>query len=112
MPVYYSLADVFVTYSYASEGFGLTPIEAIACGTPVICSTLPAYKEILEDHAIFVEPQRPDLLSDTFLRFFKDPSINKILLSTAQKFIQRYTWDAVTDRVESVYETFLQGQRK
>ena len=39
LPYYYSMGDVFVTYSFASEGFGLTPIEAIACGTPLLVET-------------------------------------------------------------------------
>ena len=46
------MADIFITYSYAAEGFGLTPVEAIACGTPVICSSLPTFKEVLQDNAI------------------------------------------------------------
>jgi glycosyltransferase involved in cell wall biosynthesis len=107
IPVYYSMADLFVTYSFASEGFGITPVEAIACGTPVVCSAMPAYKEIFEDHAIFVEPKRPDLLANTFIHFFenKDSYVKKI--PQAQEFIKRYTWDKVTDRVEEVYEQYL-----
>ncbi len=107
MASYYSMADVFVTYSYASEGFGITPIEAIACGTPVICSTMPAYQEILQDNAIFVERQRPDLLTKAFIEFFQTPEKKSTMMVKASEYIKKYTWDAVTDRVEEVYEAHL-----
>ena len=108
LPTYYTMADLFVTYSYASEGFGITPVEALACGTPVVCSAMPAYEEILEDHAIFVEPQRPDLLADAFIDFFKNKELYDEKIPKAQEFIQKYTWDGVTDRVEEVYQKYLE----
>ncbi|WP_371803528.1 glycosyltransferase family 4 protein [Candidatus Lokiarchaeum ossiferum] len=111
MASYYSMADVFVTYSYAAEGFGITPIEAIACGTPVICSTMPAYQEILQDNAIFVERQRPDLLAKAFVNFFQTPDKSQEMLVKASEYIKKYTWDAVTDRVENVYQDYLQKNK-
>lgn len=109
LPVYYSMADLFVTYSFASEGFGITPVEAIACGTPVVCSAMPAYQEIFENNATFVPPQQPDLLAEAFIDFFGnlDQDIQEEKMERAQKFIQRYTWDKVTDKVEEVYQQFL-----
>ncbi|MHA1729468.1 MAG: glycosyltransferase, partial [Promethearchaeota archaeon] len=73
MPIFYSMADLFITYSFASEGFGLTPIEALACGTPVICSKLPAYEEVLKDSAFFLKPKSPILLSKKIVHLIKHP---------------------------------------
>ena len=111
MASYYSMADVFVTYSYASEGFGITPIESIACGTPVICSTMPAYQEILQDNAIFVDRQRPDLLTQAFIDFFQSPEKKNELMSKAAEYIKKYSWDSVTDSVEMVYEKYLLNKK-
>ncbi|MBY8992848.1 MAG: glycosyltransferase, partial [Candidatus Lokiarchaeota archaeon] len=72
IPAYYSMGDIFINYSYAAEGFGLTPIEAIACGTPVICSALPAFKEVLQDHAIYVPPRNPSLLAKEIIKLIKN----------------------------------------
>ncbi len=105
---YYTLADIFVTYSYASEGFGLTPIEAIACGTPVICSTMLAYKEVLQNNALFVPPKNPKLLAKKIIELLKNHEYRSQLIENAQKFIKRYTWEEVGKKLESVYYKFLE----
>ncbi len=107
IPIYYSMGDIFITYSYASEGFGLTPIEAIACGTPVICSSIRAYKEILQDNAIFVPPKNPSALAKEIVIFLKDDLKRKKLIEKAQNFIKKYTWNEVGKKLERVYEEFL-----
>ena len=107
LPYYYSMGDIFITYSYASEGFGLTPIEAIACGTPVICSTMTAYKEILQNNAIFVPPRNPQQLANKIVSLLEDDSKRKNLIQNAQKFIKRYTWDSVGKKLEKIYYNFL-----
>ncbi len=106
IPFYYSMADIFITYSYASEGFGLTPVEAIACGTPVICSSLLVFKEILRDNAIFVPPKSPQLLSKEIINLLKEDNLRKLLIEKGQKFIKRYSWDEVGKRLEKVYYQF------
>ena len=102
------MADVFVTYSHASEGFGLTPIESIACGTPVICSSLLAYKEVLKDNAIFVPPKTPHLLAEEIKQLINDEPKRAKIVKKAQHFIKRYTWNAVGNKLERLYEKFLE----
>ena len=102
------MGDIFITYSYASEGFGLTPIEAIACGTPVICSTMMAYKEVLQDNAIFVPPRNPRILAKEIVSLLKDHRKREILIEKAQKFIKRYSWDSVGKKLENIYYKFLE----
>ncbi len=107
IPIYYTMGDIFVTYSYASEGFGLTPIEAIACGTPVICSSIGAYKEVLQEHVIFVPPKNPPQLAKEIVMLLKDDLRRKTLIKNAQNFIKKYTWNAVGKKLEIVYKKFL-----
>lgn len=111
MAAHYSMADVFCTYSFASEGFGITPIEAIACGLPVICSDLPAYKEILQDNAIFVEKNRPDLLTKAFIEYFNNSSLKQRIMKNAADHIKKYTWENVAELVEKVYIDYLESQK-
>ncbi len=107
LAAYYTLADAFITYSFASEGFGLTPIEALACGTPVICSTLAAYREVLKNHALFVPPQHPEKLALSIIDFIRDESKRKQYVKDAQPLLKLYTWKTVIDRVESIYEELI-----
>jgi D-inositol-3-phosphate glycosyltransferase len=109
LPYYYSMGDLFITYSYASEGFGLTPVESIACGTPVICSSMLAYKEILQDNAIFVPPKNPDQLAKEIIDLLEDDTKRENLISKAQKYIKKYTWDSVGKKVEEVYYKFMEN---
>ena len=104
---YYSMADIFVTYSNVAEGFGLTPVESIACGTPVICSDLPAYREILGDFAILVPPKRPNALASEIVKFFKDEKIGKNLLKNSQNLVNKYSLDLFGKNLLRIYEEFL-----
>ena len=107
VPLYYSMSDILIAYSSSSEGFGNTPLEAIACGTPTICSSLKVYREILQDNAIFVPPKSPQLLANEIIRVLKDNDFKNNSVQKAQKFIERYTWDAVGKKLEEVYQNLL-----
>jgi len=107
IPIYYSMADIFITYSYASEGFGLTPIEAIACGTPVICSSLKVFKEVLGDNAIFVPPRRPDILAKEIINLIQDDNKRQKLIERSSSYIKKFSWDSVGQKLEDIYHKFL-----
>jgi len=107
IPFYYTMADIFLTYSNASEGFGLTPAEAIACGTPVICSSLNVFKEVLEDNAVFVSPNNPEALAKEINSLFRDTTKQENIVKKGQSLIKRYSWEAVGKRLEDVYKNFL-----
>ena len=105
LPTYYSMSDMFITYSYASEGFGITPVESLSCGTPVICSDLAAYKEVLQEQAVFVEPKNPKLLAKHIIDQVKHPEIGLEKVQTAGPLLQNYSWKEVVNRIENVYST-------
>lgn len=109
VPAYYTMADIFINYSYGSEGFGNTPLESLACGTPPICSSLAVYKEILHDNAIFVPPQSPELLAEAMIKILQNPSLSQRIVQKGQKWVKRYTWNAVGKKLEEVYEKFLKS---
>jgi glycosyltransferase involved in cell wall biosynthesis len=106
--IYYTMADVFITYSYASEGFGLTPIEAIACGTPVICSDIKVFREVLQDNAIFVPPKNPKLLSEAIYNLLTNDNDRINLIEKGQNYIKKFSWNSVGHKMEEVYKKILQ----
>ena len=106
LPIYYSMADIFVNYSNAGEGFGLTLIEAIACGTPVICSSLSAFREVLQDNAFFIPPNTPSILAKEMIKLIKNEELRTNLVKKAQTYIKRYSWESVGKDLEKVYQLF------
>src|SRR5205085_8971460 len=58
----YNAADLFV-YPSIFEGFGLPPLEAMACGTPVVTSNTSSFPEVVGDAALTVDPLNPEALA-------------------------------------------------
>jgi len=107
VPIYYSLADIFINYSFAAEGFGFTPLEALACGTPVICSALTPFKEVLQDNAIFLPPKSPKLLAIEIENLIEDKNKRIELVENSQYLLKKYTWDSVGQKLEKIYTKLL-----
>lgn len=63
LPIYYNACDVFV-YPSLYEGFGLPPLEAMSCGTPVITSYVTSIPEVTSDAAILIDPNSEEELFD------------------------------------------------
>src|SRR5205807_6094997 len=78
LPVVYSLADVFVFPSLI-EGFGLPPLEAMACGTPVLASTTSAVSEAVGDAALAFDPRDPEQLVTALSRVLSDAALRTTL---------------------------------
>ena len=110
VPYYYTMGDIFVTYSSSSEGFGLTSLEAISCGTPVICSSILVYREILRDNALFAPPRNSIKLAEKIKILLKDDELRNNLVKNAQKYIKKYSWNTVGKRLENEYLRFLNNR--
>jgi len=76
---FYHLCDVFVFASYM-EGFGLPPLEAMACGVPVVTTECGGVREFAsEQNALMIPPGRPDLIRDAILRLQGDSELRERL---------------------------------
>ncbi len=107
LPIYYSMADIFITYSSSSEGFGLTPLEAIACGTPVICSDLKVFREVLQDKVIFVPVKNPELLSKKIQSLIKNDTLSVNLIKNAQSLLNKYNWSTSGSELVDLYNKYI-----
>ncbi len=70
----YNAADLFV-YPSLFEGFGLPPLEAMTCGTPVVCSNTSSLPEVVGDAALMVDPLDVDGLAETMSRVLRDAAL-------------------------------------
>jgi glycosyltransferase involved in cell wall biosynthesis len=89
----YQHAECFVFPSFY-EGFGIPPLEAMACGGPVIASTAAAAREVCGDAALYFDPARPEQLAEVLRRLFADAGLRARLRDAGAQRLQRYSWDA------------------
>lgn len=88
----YSHADIFV-YPSLYEGFGLPPLEAMACGTAVIGSDQSALPEILGDAAILVDPTETSEIAAAITKLVFNDEYRVDLIKTGKKHAQTFTWE-------------------
>jgi glycosyltransferase involved in cell wall biosynthesis len=102
---YYAAADVFVTTPWY-EPFGITPVEAMACGTPVVGAAVGGIKATVRDGetGFLVPPKDPDALADRLAVLLTDPARRAAMGRAAvRRANAHYTWARVADRVADVY---------
>jgi D-inositol-3-phosphate glycosyltransferase len=107
---FYSAADVFVTVPWY-EPFGITPVEAMACGTPVIGSNVGGIKFSVSDGetGFLVPPKDPRALAGKLAELFRQPELLKRLSHFAiERANQFFTWEKVTTALAAVFEEVLE----
>ena len=104
----YSGAQQFV-YSSLYEGFGLPPLEAMQCGTPVITSNTSSLPEVVGDGGLMVEPTDLDALAGAMLELATDRELRGRLQQRALAQAARFSWDLTTAATLGAYRTALQS---
>ena len=91
MPILYAGARAlaFVTLN---EGFGVPIIEAMACGTPVITSSVTAMPEVAGDAALIVNPRNPEALAEAFALISNNPELRAELVRRGFARVHFFTW--------------------
>jgi glycosyltransferase involved in cell wall biosynthesis len=87
------------------EGFGLPPLEAMACGTPVITSTRSSLPEVVGEAALLVDPEDRAGLADAMARIVTDDRLREDLRERGLKQAQRFSWEQTARLTLGVYET-------
>ncbi len=102
LPAVYNLAIV-LAYPSLYEGFGIPPLEAMACGTPVVCSHSSSLPEVAGDAALMVDPLDTAALTHALQRVLDDGSLRADLRRRGLEQAQRFTWDAAAQRLLAAY---------
>lgn len=100
----YNAATVYCLPSLY-EGFGLSPLEAMACGTPVVASQTSCIPEVCgQDNAIFFDPKSPQAIANALQNIWDDPEIQKRLIENGLRHVKRFSWRAMAETTKKVYE--------
>lgn len=106
---YYSAADIFVTTPWY-EPFGITPLEAMACGTPVIGSNVGGIKFTVRDSetGYLIPPKDPEALADKLAHLYAHPKLLGVLGRQAvQRVNDLFTWNKIAKGLAALYEQVL-----
>lgn len=103
LPALYNGAALFV-YPSLYEGFGLPPLEALACGVPVIASRAGALPEVVGEAGVLVDPLDVEGLAAAMLALLEDPGRRAGLARRGPPHARRFSWERVARRVLSAYK--------
>jgi len=93
----YSRAEMLVFPSFY-EGFGIPPLEAMACGCPVVCSNATSLPEVVGDAALQVDPTNPKALADAIETLLK-PTVRELHIKKGLKRVQAFSWEESAKRI-------------
>src|SRR2546425_1060826 len=98
----YRLASVFV-FPSLYEGFGLPPLEAMACGTPVVTSSLSSLPEVVGDAAVLVDPYHPEDIARGLEEVLCDPALQADLSARGRARAHEFSWERSAQAIHAGY---------
>lgn len=104
LSLFYSAAKLFVLPSFC-EGFGLVAIESIAAGVPVAASNTTSLPEILENNAIFFDPNDYHAIASLIFKNINDQKAYESLKNNGQTYIKRFSWAKCAQQTLDVYQS-------
>ncbi len=106
---YYCAADIFVTTPWY-EPFGITPVEAAACGTPIVGASVGGIKTTVVDGetGYLVPPRDPDAIADRLARLFGRPELIRLFgRQGARRAASHFTWGSVARDIAGLYDELI-----
>jgi len=104
--VIHNLATIYCQPSFY-EGFGLPVLEAMACGTPVICSQVSSLPEVVGEAALVVDPGKIGEISKGLIRVIGDDKLRRSLIQRGLRQARKFSWEKTAMETMRVYEDVL-----
>lgn len=111
LPRLYSSVDVLLAPSFASETFGISLVEAQACGLPVVASRFGGFPEVIDEGrtGVLVPPREGAAMAAAVRQLLGEPGGRAAMAAAAPGWARQFVWSAVVDRVEAAYAEALGG---
>ena len=103
LAVLYRLAELFV-FPSLYEGFGLPPLEAMACGTPVVTSNVSSLPEVTGDAAVLVDPYEVESIAEGMERVLTNPALSAELRTKGIARAREFSWERSVARTRELYQ--------
>ncbi len=110
LPALYSAATVFV-YPSLYEGFGLPPLEAMACGAPVISTNAASLPEVVGDAALLIDPHDTQALAQALADVLTQPALQADLRQRGRQRVRQFSWERCAAETLAVYSDVLARRR-
>jgi glycosyltransferase involved in cell wall biosynthesis len=110
LPLYYNAADYFVIPSSSGEGLPMVLLEAMACGLPVIATTVGGTPEIIKDmvNGVLVPPRNQEALAQTILKLLSLKKESQEMRIESRKTVEEnFNWNKNMRQLIEIYEEFL-----
>jgi glycosyltransferase involved in cell wall biosynthesis len=107
LAVFYRLARAFV-FPSLYEGFGLPPLEAMACGTPVVTSNVSSLPEVAGGAALLVDPYDPASIADGITRAVTDEPLRTSLIGRGLTRVRAFSWTTSVAAIHRIYMDVLE----
>jgi len=106
LPRLYNCADVFA-YPSLYEGFGLPPLEAMACGVPVITSNTSSLPEVIGDAGIMIDPNDVNSLCEGICKVLEDRELRHRMRDMGLERSKLFSWDKAAREILEIYDEML-----
>jgi glycosyltransferase involved in cell wall biosynthesis len=102
LAAFYCLARAFV-FPSLYEGFGLPPLEAMACGAPVVTSNVSSLPEVADDAALLVDPYDEEAIANGIVRAVNDESLRAELIDKGRQRARNFSWKHSVKKIHAIY---------
>jgi glycosyltransferase involved in cell wall biosynthesis len=103
LPLWYAAATAFA-FPSIYEGFGMPPLEAMACGTPVVVANSASLPEVVGDAGLLVNPHDSEALAAALLRLLNEAELRAELRERGLRQARAFTWQEAAQRTLEVYQ--------